>query len=276
MFLSISLLMCRNKEGGDGDNVSIHSSVSTRTCNSTSLDGASSTHLNGSPSKSCRKRERRPERRESGRFTSAAKLLRSLSRAPKEDSSTALSRSNPHYHSEGKGLKKKNAWTSERELSSSSSNKERSHSFCDKTEGQSRSPSAQDVGDDSSSSSKAEAVDSSFVCTSPRNSDVCKPSGLRVICEPDQLHQQQDKLMERDKDRRSIRKLTKDSGYETSPYSESDYAHIEQLVTGNTSDADVDTDGDGDDVTLAAESEGASEFTPSVTPVDSNTPIMSR
>lgn len=87
----------------------------------------------------------------------------------------------------------------------------------------------------------------------------------------------QERVLERDKDRRSIRKLTKDSGYETSPYSElSDYAHLEQLVADVASDnGDVESEDDGDDVTLAAESEPTSEVTPSTSPT-ANTPTLSR
>ncbi|KAF2360631.1 hypothetical protein FHG87_008614, partial [Trinorchestia longiramus] len=121
----------------DDDASSVSSSTSTltsRSCDRSKQKTATSS------SGSSKKREKRPERRESGRFTSAAKLLRNLSRAPKDNSSTtSLNRSNPNYHSEGKGLKKKNAWASERELSSASAaSKERSHSFCDKSDSKRR------------------------------------------------------------------------------------------------------------------------------------------
>ena len=68
------------------------------------------------------------------------------------------------------------------------------------------------------------------------------------------------RILERgERERRSSRKLTKDSGYETSPYSESDYANIDLY---SEVDADADADGDGDDVTLAPESELASPSSP--------------
>ena len=262
--------MGRNKDtSAEDDSVSIASAASTKT------NASSASKSKNSSSK----RDRKPERRESGRFTSAAKLLRSLSRAPREESSTSsLQRSNPHYHSEGKGLKKKNAWTSERELSTTSaSNKERSHSFCDKSEGK-RRHSSQDGGNILETS-----LDTNDAVTSATCSDQCSIKNSRETCEPrpsnndSSINCVQNIVLERDKDRRSIRKLTKDSGYETSPYSESDYAHIEQLTIDATSDVeDIESDGDGDDITLAADSEPTSEITPSASPADGNTPILSR
>lgn len=64
-----------------------------------------------------------------------------------------------------------------------------------------------------------------------------------------------------ERERRSSRKLTKDSGYETSPYSESDYANVDLY---SEVDASGEVEGDGDDVTLAPESELASPPSPSV------------
>lgn len=254
-----------------------------------------------------------PERRESGRFPSAARLLRSLARSRDDDGGGArardaseprLSRANPHYHSEGKGLKKKNNWTSERELNNSVSptHKERSHSFCEKTNTKRRysyhdnkmlreeARARLDRQDDSSpqleSSSPGSASDRSPTSSasiptptttaspqSPSPEDTCENiyENLPAHISKDELivnggdagvsheaseggtTEAQTRPLERgERERRSVRKLTKDSGYETSPYSESDYANIDLY---SDADAALDGEGDGDDVTLAPESE---------------------
>ncbi|XP_064118240.1 PHD finger protein rhinoceros-like isoform X4 [Macrobrachium nipponense] len=266
-----------------------------------------------------------PERRESGRFPSAARLLRSLGRnrddegggaRARDTSEPSLSRGNPHYHSEGKGLKKKNNWTSERELNSvSPTQKERSHSFCEKTDAKRRfsyhenkvlreeaktrldrqeeegplqadgTPLPSEASPVHSALSSTISSSASQVPSSPTTP--CVPSSAQPLSnekgeeniyenlpahmntsdtvtlsacdgqkQPDSVERLQNEVqtarpLERaDKDRRSVRKLTKDSGYETSPYSEGDYANIDLY-----SDADALPDGDGDDVTLAPECE---------------------
>ncbi|XP_066966120.1 protein Shroom-like isoform X4 [Macrobrachium rosenbergii] len=266
-----------------------------------------------------------PERRESGRFPSAARLLRSLGRnrddegggaRARDTSEPSLSRGNPHYHSEGKGLKKKNNWTSERELNSvSPTQKERSHSFCEKTDSKRRfsyhenkvlreeaktrldrqeeegplqadgTPLPSEASPVHSALSPTISSSASQVPSSPttpgvpssahplsnekgdeniyenlpahmNTSDTVTLSACDGQKQPDSVERLQNEVqtarpLERaDKDRRSVRKLTKDSGYETSPYSEGDYANIDLY-----SDADALPDGDGDDVTLAPECE---------------------
>ncbi|XP_047741420.1 uncharacterized protein LOC108666958 isoform X2 [Hyalella azteca] len=252
---------------GDDDASSVSSSTSTLT--SRSSDRCK--QKNGS-----KKREKRPERRDSGRFTSAAKLLRNLSRAPRNDSSTtSLNRSNPNYHSEGKGLKKKNAWASERELSSTSaSNKERSHSFCDKADSKRRYSTQEDPNTNSTAAPDLRST--TLPCNAPhqtRGDSTALPDYIST----GPMDRNSDRLGERDgKERRSIRKLTKDSGYETSPYSElSDYAHLDQLVSETAGLQAASAEDSDDDVTLAADSEPTSDVSPSSSPVAS-TPTLSR
>ncbi|XP_071548417.1 uncharacterized protein [Panulirus ornatus] len=254
-----------------------------------------------------------PERRESGRFPSAARLLRSLARSrdddgggarPRDASEPRLSRANPHYHSEGKGLKKKNNWTSERELNNSVSptHKERSHSFCEKTNTKRRysyhdnkmlreeararldrqddSPSQVESSNPRSPSNHSPTpsiptptptTPASPQSPSPENKSENIYENLPAHMSKDEIvvnggdasvsheapegskTEAQTRPLERgERERRSVRKLTKDSGYETSPYSESDYANIDLY---SEADATLDGEGDGDDVTLAPESE---------------------
>lgn len=262
-----------------------------------------------------------PERRESGRFPSAARLLRSLGRSRDDDggggdgarakssrdtSQTRLSRSNPNYHSEGKGLKKKNNWTSERELNNSvspSTHKERSHSFCEKTNSKRRYSSSSHDNKALREETKARLQqrqeqlsphpETPTLSPSSTATDLPPPSPLTPTSSPTSstspestseniyenlpAHTEKtealanggenvavggsgddssvtepgaSRLLERgERERRSVRKLTKDSGYETSPYSEGDYANIE-LYSDSAATA-----GDGDDVTLAPEAE---------------------
>lgn len=249
-----------------------------------------------------------PERRESGRFPSAARLLRSLGRNRDDDGGGArardtseprLSRSNPHYHSEGKGLKKKNNWASERELNHSLSpvQKERSHSFCEKADTKRRYSYHENkvLRDEARARlDRHEEAASASINASPKSQlegpDLTKdarpgtpptptPASVQSSTPDDTSHENiyenlpahtmkedsmggkeaseggvteaQTRPIERaERERRSVRKLTKDSGYETSPYSETDYANIDLY-----SDADAAADGDGDDITLAPESE---------------------
>ncbi|XP_045117875.1 serine-rich adhesin for platelets-like isoform X4 [Portunus trituberculatus] len=296
-----------------------------------------------------------PERRESGRFPSAARLLRSLGRSNRDDSGSGaqgrdsdarLSRANPSYHSEGKGLKKKNNWTSERELNHSLSpaQKERSHSFCEKSNSaskrrysyhdnktlreetrgrlerqesnhggsstlaspthsldQSHPPTSTPLSSHppqppistsattpppctpspaaSSSSSPSSSSSSSTTPTLPKSVSSQPPSPIDNS-QTENIYENlpprkvkndtanndgeggHGRVVERgERERRSSRKLTKDSGYETSPYSESDYANIDLY---SEVDASGEVEGDGDDVTLAPESELASPPSPSV------------
>ena len=274
----LSFFLFRSRDSNDGDDArSVHSmTVASSTCD----DGESSVASEGAGHKSSKK-DRRPERRESTRFTSAAKLLRSLSRAPKQqDSSNSLRRSNPHYHSEGKGLRKKHGgWKSERELAShsSGSHKERSHSFCDKDSSKRRSsvvvnPEGEDFEHQdkenkefNNSVSKAQNLPSKRPKTPPVDHQLVssEPSPTRS------LHREKDC-------RRSIRKLTKDSGYETcNPYGEVDYGPVDLVSAGSGAEGTARPDSDGDDVTLAPESEGASESTPSASP-GLTTPLSER
>ncbi|KAK4291823.1 hypothetical protein Pmani_035368 [Petrolisthes manimaculis] len=300
-----------------------------------------------------------PERRESGRFPSAARLLRSLARSRDDDSSGArarepseprLTRSNPSYHSEGKGLKKKNNWTSERELNNSLSptQKERSHSFCDKASNKRRYSyhdnkshkeearaaarleqqrqevnAQQDISSISSVSSPGgpreplpptpPSPSSSTLTPTPIQTPTPSSIGSPPLtASPEKVHENiyenlpahidgtgdltingditgQDAAVEisgvsvgltkgvtkgvtrpierAERERRSVRKLTKDSGYETSPYSESDYANIDLCSEAAAAAAVVaaaaaaGSEGDGDDVTLAPESELAASTT---------------
>ena len=251
-----------------------------------------------------------PERRESGRFPSAARLLRSLGRNRDDDSDSRvnhdssvlktpsgtdndpidpnLSRSNPHYHSEGKGLRKKNNWTSERELQTNNLQKERSHSFCEKTEAKRRYSyhenkvlrdeararidsatndnvriienngiiSAKTLSNSNSPSpSRQSNYANNIINNNPPTENLYENVGAKRTTNPttnnsnnsdnsnieinsvniEQNNESSSREespesaenLERDRERRSVRKLTKDSGYETSQYSEGDYANID-------------------------------------------------
>ncbi|KAK8402212.1 hypothetical protein O3P69_001367 [Scylla paramamosain] len=317
---------------------------------------ARSNHESGEDGRDIGSPRHAPERRESGRFPSAARLLRSLGRSNRDDSGSGaqgrdsdarLSRANPSYHSEGKGLKKKNNWTSERELNHSLSptQKERSHSFCEKSNSASKrrysyhdnktlreesrgrlERQESNQGGSSTLASPAHSLDQSQpptstplssqphqppICTSATTPPPCTPSPAAssssspsssssssttptlpksVSSQPpspidnsptENIYENlpprkvksdtansdgggeggHGRVLERgERERRSSRKLTKDSGYETSPYSESDYANIDLY---SEVDASGEVDGDGDDVTLAPESELASPPSPS-------------
>ncbi|CAL4071640.1 unnamed protein product, partial [Meganyctiphanes norvegica] len=242
-----------------------------------------------------------PERRESGRFTSAARILRSLARSSSRNEisagdSSGLSRTNPNYHSEGKGLRKKSSWRSERELTPSPQ-KERSQSFNDKPsdakrrysyhdnkalrdEGRSQvdkqgqrgrhSISGGPGGPEPPTDHPPPAVTPPTVPASLSNStenvyEDLPESDSTSTLEGDDIgpdlplvKEDEQRPLERSvRERRSARKLTKDSGYDTSPYSESDYANIDLYADGSNTD-------DGDDITLAPES----EFSPSEFPYD--------
>lgn len=292
----------RSRDGsstGGGEDGSSDSPSSTNTSpnnnnGNNKNNSISSNSSNSSEAGNGRRDGKKAERRESGRFPSASKILRSLSRTPRggEDSSSTsstLQRSNPHYHSEGKGLRKKNAWASERELpTGANSSKERSHSFCDKVEGGNhRRFCSSDVAPEKTvctnslltakQSMIATTLEPIELTSSPSTkrrflTDVDKnhtsPEASKSIA-PDH-HQFSDKSLERDS-RRSVRKLTKDSGYETSPYSESDYAYIENLPVINVKELESskcgNSDEEDDDVTLAPDSDPTSEVSPSASPL---------
>lgn len=289
--------------------------------------------------------------------------MRSLARSRDDDSSGArarepseprMTRSNPSYHSEGKGLKKKNNWTSERELNNSLSptQKERSHSFCDKASNKRRYSyhdnkahkedaraaarldqqkqdvnAQQDITSISSSSSPGgpreplpptpPSPSSSTLTPTPIPTPTPSSAGSPPLTAspekvPENIYENlpahadgpgepaingdatgQDAATESsgvsaglakgmtrsieraERERRSVRKLTKDSGYETSPYSESDYANIDLCSeAAAAAAASAGSEGDGDDVTLAPESELAT--TTSSTASDTTDPSSTR
>lgn len=254
---------------------------------------------------------RRPsERRESGRFQSAAKIIRSLRRNNKDSSSenkkeplvtpnrnisspTAalktendsvhLNRANFNYHSEGKANRKRKM---NRSLSNcvEPSHKERSKSFCEKLDPKITTTSTT-RGDRTNSLFAQKNYSSPYLCTTntnenclstyhlePRHSEIIptsKPPNLKEninnnitpelliipstddnlpdniplsnaysssngISEAKALTKNEKRgtsknlLLQRDRERR---KLTKDSGYETSPYSEGDYTNIDSIDT---------------------------------------------
>ena len=268
---------------------------------------------------------RRPERRESiGRFPGAAKLLRSLGRhkdePPPAGEEQGPRRANPSYHSEGKGMRRKNHWRSEKNLSSTTQQqaqqqvqqptqqalKERSHSFCDTSakrrfsadkgatlkppdadtscpEGVAPGPSSRPqtpptpVVDaegrleppmGATSDALSDATESLYENIPGRPHDAPPPT--QAYASPLQRPEQTPTplgpalptglgsmttgptglgpqaagsagLLRRPLDRserRSVRKLTKDSGYETSLYSESDYANVYSDVDRAYSDVD--------------------------------------
>ncbi|CAG0896070.1 unnamed protein product [Darwinula stevensoni] len=195
---------------------------------------------------------REVERRESTRFQSAKNLLKSLRpghhgwadvttspypdesqniRPTSEDSLAnhypTLDRRDPHYHSEGKGMKKRKPWTSEKELRTLPSRAEptscniKSSAPKDSISMTDRSQSFQERKRRSSFSSDENVYEN--MEEQNRNAQ-----GL------DQLVR-----MDRERERRSFRKLTKDSGYETN-YAESDYANLESLELSSLNSKDME------------------------------------
>jgi hypothetical protein len=209
------------------------------------------------------------ERRESSRLQAAKHLLlRSLrpghsgwaqvsapQQSPESNNSSAadssgLDRKNPHYHSEGKGLRsKRKAWVSERELSTAPStitgNKkgaDRSQSFNSKKGGQRRLSlddceqveTCPNGGTNNSESIYENITPKKMNSKKGSNSAPASANNRRSNAEAiNELVK-----MDRERGRRSFRKLTKDSGYETN-YAESDYANLESLHPAQEVDDDV-------------------------------------
>ena len=177
-----------------------------------------------------------------------------------------MNRSNPHYHSEGKGLRKKNNWGSEKELQTNA-HKERSHSFCEKTEtkrrysyhdnkilrDEARARLDSTINENTRLSSENNETNNSSSNKSPAHngldynnkenlyenigSNRCpeiESNDIEHVNDDSNNNDliDEDRPLERDRERRSVRKLTKDSGYETSPYSEGDYANIDLYSEG--------------------------------------------
>ncbi|XP_043192642.1 serine/arginine repetitive matrix protein 2-like isoform X2 [Amphibalanus amphitrite] len=170
-------------------------------------------------------RRRPPQRRESTKLQSATKFLRAL-RAGKGDvagdGASPPDRSNPHYHSEGKANRRR-----AKQAKARAEQTERSHSFHDKVS--KRSVASDDARRRDSLDSDALPTDLSGD-PPPTYENVVNGSGGGgggvITASGSGGRDEPGRPLQRDKERRSARKLTKDSGYETSPYSEADYASL--------------------------------------------------
>ncbi|KAF0288229.1 hypothetical protein FJT64_013380 [Amphibalanus amphitrite] len=170
-------------------------------------------------------RRRPPQRRESTKLQSATKFLRAL-RAGKGDAAgdgaSPPDRSNPHYHSEGKANRRR-----AKQAKARAEQTERSHSFHDKVS--KRSVASDDARRRDSLDSDALPTDLSGDPPPTYENVVNGGSGGGggvITASGSGGRDEPGRPLQRDKERRSARKLTKDSGYETSPYSEADYASL--------------------------------------------------
>ena len=173
-------------------------------------------------------RRRPPQRRESTKLQSATKFLRAL-RSGKGDAATdgasPPDRSNPHYHSEGKANRRR-----AKQAKARGEQTERSHSFHDKVSKRSVTEDARrrdsidsDAMQTDLSGDPPPTYENVISSTNSVSAGVITASGSGGRGDG---RDEPTRPLQRDRERRSARKLTKDSGYETSPYSEADYASL--------------------------------------------------